>query len=295
VRGLVKRDGTVLYAFTYRPYGALADSAGSGGIELRYRWTGREWDAETGWYFHRSRYYDPAARRFVQEDPIGYAGGRNKYAYAEGRVMEAIDPDGMAAEPRAAPPEDPLIAPGVFDAWDPLAGGLGGAARVAQHFEELSWEIWGRNAVESGYYPDYETYTANFQRRREEQKGAFGHLEAKGTGGLTVAEVLDQSEPLGGGDYDKVIGSTFAPTTDQALIADIKVRLGRGSIGQSDLFENRAFARGKNGYTLTARGGKEAGLDFTIVRRNLGINTLTSTLVHEQFHYGSAGRRIPTC
>jgi len=95
VRGLVKRDGTVLYAFTYRPYGELADSAGSGGLELRYRWTGREYDAETGWYFHRSRYYDPKARRFVQEDPIGYAGGRNVYAYVSGRVLERTDPSGL--------------------------------------------------------------------------------------------------------------------------------------------------------------------------------------------------------
>jgi len=112
VRGLVKRDGTVLYAFTYRPYGALADSAGSGGIELRYRWTGREWDAETGWYFHRSRYYDPAARRFVQEDRIGYAGGRNLYAYVDGRVLELVDPDGLAAEPRQKEPERPLVSLG---------------------------------------------------------------------------------------------------------------------------------------------------------------------------------------
>ncbi|MBK9067356.1 MAG: hypothetical protein IPL76_10845 [Gemmatimonadetes bacterium] len=36
-------------------------------MTLRYRWTGREWDAETGWYFHRARYYDPGQRRFVQE------------------------------------------------------------------------------------------------------------------------------------------------------------------------------------------------------------------------------------
>jgi len=131
VRGLVKRDGTVLYAFTYRPYGELADSAGSGGLELRYRWTGREYDAETGWYFHRSRYYDPKARRFVQEDPIGYAGGRNVYAYVGGQVMELVDPNGLAAEPSINQPSSdvPQVSLGdlVNAEMDGLFGGGGGS------------------------------------------------------------------------------------------------------------------------------------------------------------------------
>src|SRR5438552_18737316 len=76
---------------------------------LRYGWTGREYDAETGWYFFRARYFDPAVRRFVQEDPIGYGGGGNVYAYAAGGPLEARDPSGLASK---------------FD-WDALAQKLG--------------------------------------------------------------------------------------------------------------------------------------------------------------------------
>ncbi len=54
-----------------------------------------EYDAETGFYYFRARYYEPAARRFISEDPIGYAGAANLYAYVDGDVMEARDPSGL--------------------------------------------------------------------------------------------------------------------------------------------------------------------------------------------------------
>jgi len=94
-RGLIKRDGTWVASWRYAPYGAVIDSAGSAPVAVRYRWTGREYDSETGFYFFRTRYYEPGVRRFVQEDAIGYAGGTNLYAYGEGRPLRGRDPDGM--------------------------------------------------------------------------------------------------------------------------------------------------------------------------------------------------------
>ncbi|HSM16051.1 MAG TPA: RHS repeat-associated core domain-containing protein, partial [Gemmatimonadales bacterium] len=79
VRGLVQRNGSWIGTLRYDPYGTAVDSTGSA-LGLRYRWTGREYDAETGWYYHRSRYYDPQAKRFTQEDPVGFAGGGNLYS-----------------------------------------------------------------------------------------------------------------------------------------------------------------------------------------------------------------------
>jgi RHS repeat-associated protein len=96
VRTLLKRDGTWQRSLRYGPYGAVVfDTAASGAPTTRYQWTGREYDAETGWHYFRARYYDRAQRRFVQEDPIGFAGGANLYAYVSGRVLEARDPSGL--------------------------------------------------------------------------------------------------------------------------------------------------------------------------------------------------------
>ena len=76
VRGLSRRDGTWVASWHYGIYGAVIDTAGAATVALRYRWTGREYDVETGFYYFRARYYDPAAQRFVQEDPVGFRGRR---------------------------------------------------------------------------------------------------------------------------------------------------------------------------------------------------------------------------
>jgi RHS repeat-associated protein len=98
VRGLTKRDGTWTASWRYRIYGAVqAESLAAGGLPfpVRYRWTGREFDQELGWYFMRSRHYDPTAFRFVQEDPSGFEGGLNLYMYGDGDPTTGRDPDGM--------------------------------------------------------------------------------------------------------------------------------------------------------------------------------------------------------
>jgi hypothetical protein len=41
------------------------------------------------------RYYDPAIGRFISPDPIGLAGGLNRYAYCENDPVNAVDPTGL--------------------------------------------------------------------------------------------------------------------------------------------------------------------------------------------------------
>ncbi len=96
VRALYRRDGAWQMNQTFAAYGALVRrDTTAAGPSVRYGWTGREYDAETGWYYLRARYYDPGQRRFVQEDPIGLAGGANLYAYVNGQVFDRRDPDGL--------------------------------------------------------------------------------------------------------------------------------------------------------------------------------------------------------
>ncbi|MBI3272892.1 MAG: hypothetical protein HYZ53_28145 [Planctomycetes bacterium] len=59
--------------------------------------TGREWDAELGWYYYRARHYDPKAGRFVSPDPIGYTGDTfaNTFRYVGNAPWDRRDPLGF--------------------------------------------------------------------------------------------------------------------------------------------------------------------------------------------------------
>ena len=61
----------------------------------RYRFTGKERDAESGNDYFGARYYNPATGRFLSEDPLGFAGsGPNLYAYAGDDPIDLYDPFG---------------------------------------------------------------------------------------------------------------------------------------------------------------------------------------------------------
>lgn len=92
VRLVVSSASVKVMGLRYGVYGTLSDSSGTG-IALRYRWTGREWDAELGMYYMRARYYHPRIARFVQEDPA--ADGPNLYSYVGGSPLEYTDPSGL--------------------------------------------------------------------------------------------------------------------------------------------------------------------------------------------------------
>ncbi len=45
--------------------------------------------------YYRARYYDPAIGRFISEDPTGFEGGINYYAYARNSAPNLVDPLGL--------------------------------------------------------------------------------------------------------------------------------------------------------------------------------------------------------
>jgi RHS repeat-associated protein len=127
---LMSDDGTALSFFHADGLGSVAattNSAGAvtltrqsdawgnlqtGSTTAGYAFTGREWDPETGLYYYRARYYDPKIGRLISEDPIGFDGGSNFYAYVEDNPVNLIDPLGLQQrqpnpQPGPAPPPHP--------------------------------------------------------------------------------------------------------------------------------------------------------------------------------------------
>jgi len=58
--------------YTYDSFGNATGSSGS--VANTFRFTGRDFDTETGLLLYRARYYDPTSGRFMGEDPIGFDG-----------------------------------------------------------------------------------------------------------------------------------------------------------------------------------------------------------------------------
>jgi RHS repeat-associated protein len=86
VTAVVNASGTVLERYAYTPYGELTvmnasfSPISASTIGNSYTFTGREFDAETGLYHFRNRYYHAQLGRFVTRDPIAYGDGPAFYS-----------------------------------------------------------------------------------------------------------------------------------------------------------------------------------------------------------------------
>ncbi|MBI3572571.1 MAG: RHS repeat-associated core domain-containing protein, partial [Candidatus Kerfeldbacteria bacterium] len=81
-------------------------------VQNPYTYTGREWDAETGFYYYRARYYEPKVGRFLQQDPIELEGGDlNFYAYVRNNPVNYKDPMGLEISPPTNAPKPPPTFP----------------------------------------------------------------------------------------------------------------------------------------------------------------------------------------
>jgi len=84
--------GAVSAAFTYDPYGRVLASTGAS--ELTYLGGWGVLADPNGLYQTGMRMYDPEARRFLTEDPLGLQASLNLYGYTSGDPMNSIDPGG---------------------------------------------------------------------------------------------------------------------------------------------------------------------------------------------------------
>ena len=90
---LTASNGSLAQSYTYDSFGN--QTASSGSLTNFFRYTGREFDTETGLYFDRARYLDPTTGRFLSEDPMDFDAGTNFYDYVANDPTTLIDPWGL--------------------------------------------------------------------------------------------------------------------------------------------------------------------------------------------------------
>ncbi len=128
VLALTDSSGNVTDTYEYGPFGEFTTSTGSS--YNPYRFTGQQWDEDSGLYYLRARYYEPATGRFMQRDPIkDYSNIFNKYTYAGNNPALFIDPTGFYQ-----------YGPVTFDFW-------GGVNSINGTYLNSKYESYGVFAV----------------------------------------------------------------------------------------------------------------------------------------------------
>lgn len=87
--GSVDANTGTLTRTGYQPFGANPSLSGGS-----FQYTAARFDAESGFYYMRTRMYRTDWGRFTQPDTIGYTGGNNLYAYTDNDPLNQTDPSG---------------------------------------------------------------------------------------------------------------------------------------------------------------------------------------------------------
>jgi RHS repeat-associated protein len=123
---------SVVAQYLYDPYGKILGQSGSLCDSNLYRFSSKEFHANSGLVYYLYRYYDPNFQRWPNRDPIGEDGGINLYGFVNNDPLQVIDADGtwFAGDPTTLETLQQLgLRLGIGSAGGPtlpiLAGGAG--------------------------------------------------------------------------------------------------------------------------------------------------------------------------
>ncbi len=91
---LTDQSGAIVWSADYESFGKASISIAA--VENNLRFPGQYYDSETGLHYNWHRYYDPEVGRYLQNDPIGFAGGdMNLFVYVWGNPVNLTNPLGL--------------------------------------------------------------------------------------------------------------------------------------------------------------------------------------------------------
>jgi RHS repeat-associated protein len=93
---LLDDTGALTWSADLTTWGELTLTAGDA-WRCPFRWPGQYEDPETGLYYNRFRYYDPASGQYTSHDPLGIAASPNPYWYVPNPIIWT-DPFGLSYE-----------------------------------------------------------------------------------------------------------------------------------------------------------------------------------------------------
>lgn len=133
VTQITNTAGTIVEQYEYDSYGKVAIFNGAyapiaaSAIGNTYLFTGQRYDAESGLYFYKFRYYSIILGRFLQRDPLGYFDGPSLYEFVFSNPVNFIDLLGLNGSPCKKPDWEDCLVGAALGAIGGLAAGPWGA------------------------------------------------------------------------------------------------------------------------------------------------------------------------
>lgn len=95
ITSMTDSSQSIVAKYLYDPFGNTVSASGPLAESNPYRYSSKEFHANSGTYYYLYRYYDPSLQRWLNRDPIEEEGGINLYADVENNPLNLIDPYGL--------------------------------------------------------------------------------------------------------------------------------------------------------------------------------------------------------
>jgi RHS repeat-associated protein len=161
-------SGSAVKTYKYDAFGNILQETGPT-IPGGFTYTGRELHARSGLYYYRARWYSPELGRFLTQDPIGYFGGVNLYAYVENDPVLWIDPFGLSRIVYDRSDGKIYVYPGTEETQGPPQA-FDAGNRNAKHSNVDPWKPEGLGPAPNGTFP-----TETFKKTYGGPNSDFGY------------------------------------------------------------------------------------------------------------------------
>jgi len=194
--------GVAAAAFEYSPFGERLRTEGTeqlpdlDALGAHFGFATQYTDRETGLVYFGHRYYHPDLGRFLNRDPLGEAGGLNRYLYANNDPINFTDYRGLCTAD-----------PGGGGLWGSIMGNIGRAVGgvIGGVFDAAANVVHGASFVLDGIGSAFDFVGLDFVGDLFHTAANIGHAIGRGLG--AVSDVFDG----GNGLFDRAFGGALDP------------------------------------------------------------------------------------
>ena len=261
--------GTVIGQAEYSAYGIMFWSRGDMATPFLYNGQAGVQTDPNGLLNMRARYYSPYLMRFLNADPIGFSGGSNWFAYADGNPISLNDPFGLCAQSGGG-------------VWDTLRG-----AGQAQWNNLNAGAGFLMDGVANGIISVPQGMAWTTDQAHHVLSGNFSNLGGSSYSGGMVSAMGGMKNPNGNqGYFDSGMASNVrdAAIGAPAIVYGGGIRGGgatNGANGLAGAADDVAIQFGKNANQVhhTCRHTDALGLDRAVVQ--IGVQTHLKTVASQ--------------